>query len=358
MELCVVVPTFNEVQNIQPMVERLSLALERIEWEVVFVDDDSSDGTADVIRALALDNIRVRCLQRIGRRGLSAAVIEGMCSTGATYLAVIDGDLQHDESLLPKMLSTLKSEGVDIVIGSRYIVGGSTGAWEDSRARISALANRLSRLIIKTELSDPMSGFFMLRRDAFFSAVRRLSGLGFKILLDLFSSSPNSLRYKELPYTFRPRTHGASKLDSQVAIEYLLLLIDKRVGHVVPARFIMFAGIGALGLGVHLAALWLGLRLVGMGFVTAQTVATLIAMTSNFYLNNILTYRDRRLRGTKLLVGLLSFYLVCSVGVLANIGAADYVYEIDQVWWVAGMAGAFVGAVWNYAMSSQFTWSR
>ena len=210
MELCVVVPTFNEVQNIQPMVERLSLALERIEWEVVFVDDDSSDGTADVTRALALDNIRVRCLQRIGRRGLSTAVIEGMCSTGATYLAVIDGDLQHDESLLPKMLSTLKSEGVDIVIGSRYIVGGSTGAWEDSRARISALANRLSRLIVKTELSDPMSGFFMLRRDAFFSAVRRLSGLGFKILLDLFLSSPNSLRYKELPYTFRPRTHGAS----------------------------------------------------------------------------------------------------------------------------------------------------
>jgi len=251
MELCVVVPTFNEVQNIQPLVERLTLALERIEWEVVFVDDDSSDGTADVIRALALDNVRVRCLQRIGRRGLSTAVIEGMCSTGATYLAVIDGDMQHDESLLPKMLSTLKCEGVDIVIGSRYIAGGGTGAWEESRARISALANRLSRLIIKTELSDPMSGFFMLRRDAFLSAVRRLSGLGFKILLDLFSSSPTPLRYKELPYTFRPRAHGASKLDSQVAIEYLLLLIDKRVGHVVPARFILFAGIGALGLGVH-----------------------------------------------------------------------------------------------------------
>ena len=193
MELCVVVPTFNEVQNIQPMVERLSLALERIEWEVVFVDDDSSDGTADVIRAVALDNIRVRCLQRIGRRGLSTAVIEGMCSTGATYLAVIDGDLQHDESLLPKMLSTLKSEGVDIVLGSRYIVGGSTGAWEESRARISALANRLSRLIIKTELSDPMSGFFMLRRDAFFSAVRRLSGLGFKSCSTSFC--PRRTRY-------------------------------------------------------------------------------------------------------------------------------------------------------------------
>jgi dolichol-phosphate mannosyltransferase len=358
MELCIVVPTFNEVENVQTVVDKLAAALAGIDWEVVFVDDDSTDGTADVIRSIGYDNPRVRCLQRIGRRGLSSAVIEGILSTCAPYIAVIDGDLQHDETLLPRMLKAIKREQLDIVIGSRYVEGSSIDEWDSIRAKISSIANYLSRLIIKTQLSDPMSGFFMIHRDAFFRAVRRMSGQGFKVLLDLFASSPVALRYKEFPYTFRPRRHGKSKLDSVVILEYLMLLLDKMVGHIVPVRFFLFAAVGGLGLIIHLASLWLVLRFAAAEFIMAQSVATLTAMTFNFYLNNMLTYRDNRLHGSEFFWGLLSFYLVCSVGAITNIGIANFVYHAEEVWWVAGLAGSLVGAVWNYTASSVFTWGK
>jgi dolichol-phosphate mannosyltransferase len=201
-----------------------------------------------------------------------------------------------------------------------------------------------------------MSGFFMIRRPAFEAALRTLSGQGFKILIDLFASSPRPLAFKELPYQFRLRQHGESKLDTLVAWEYLQLLLDKLVGHLVPVRFALFALIGGLGLVVHLVTLGIVLNVLGADFTLAQSVATLVAMTSNFLLNNWFTYRDRRLRRWRLLSGLLSFYVVCSVGAIGNVGIADYVFHADQSWWLAGIAGAIVGSVWNYATSSVFTW--
>jgi len=130
------------------------------------------------------------------------------------------------------------------------------------------------------------------------------------------------------------------------------------VGHVIPVRFALFALIGGLGLIVHLATLWTGLTLVGFSFIVAQTVATMVAMTSNFFLNNLFTYRDQRLKGLRLIRGLLSFYLICSVGAVANVGLAAFFYNWRQIWWLAGVAGVIVGSVWNYAVSSVFTWKR
>jgi dolichol-phosphate mannosyltransferase len=356
VELTIVLPTFNERGNVEKLIARLEATLAGIAWEAIFVDDDSRDGTAEHVRAIGRSKPYIRCVQRIGRRGLSTACIEGVLASSAPFLAVMDADLQHDERLLPQMLSALKSEALDIVIGSRYAAGGSVGDWDASRARISDFATRLSRLVVKTELSDPMSGFFMIRRPAFDSALRDLSGQGFKILIDLFASSPRPLAFKELPYQFRLREHGESKLDTLVAWEYLQLLLDKLVGHVVPVRFALFAMIGGLGLVVHLATLGIVLNVLGTGFTLAQSVATLVAMTSNFLLNNWFTYRDRRLRGWRLLGGLLSFYVVCSIGAIGNVGIAAYVFHADQSWWLAGIAGAVVGSVWNYATSSVFTW--
>lgn len=356
VELTIVVPTFNERDNIEPLVERLERVLAGIEWEAIFVDDDSQDGTAERIRAVARRKPYIRCLQRIGRRGLSTACIEGVLASSAPFVAVMDADLQHDEALLPSMLAALKAEALDIVVGSRYVAGGSLGEWDKSRALISDLAGRLSRLVVKAELRDPMSGFFMLRRPAFEGALRQLSGQGFKILLDLFASSPKSLAFKELPYQFRNRLHGESKLDTLVAWEYILLLLDKLIGHVVPIRFALFAIIGGFGLVVHLAVLGTAYKVFAVDFALAQALATLTAMTSNFFLNNWFTYRDRRLKGWKLLRGLISFYVVCSVGAVGNVGIASYVFHADESWWVAGVVGAVVGAVWNYATSSVFTW--
>ena len=356
IELAVIVPSFNEYDNVEPMIQRLGTALSGIEWEVIYVDDDSPDGTATKVRELAQVNRRVRCVQRIGRRGLSTAVIEGILASSATYFAVIDADLQHDERLLPKMLGILSGGAVDIVVGSRYVAGGGIGEWQKDRAVMSRFATRLARLVLTADLSDPMSGFFMLTRPAFESAVRRLSGQGFKILLDLFASTPTPYRFKELPYVFGQRLHGESKLDTFVMWEYLMLLLEKLIGQFVPVRFVLFAAVGASGVIVHLATLRLSLTVVE--FPIAQTIATLVAMTSNFLLNNILTYRDKRLHGTRLVTGLLSFYAVCGIGAVANVGIASAAFAHNYAWWVSGLAGAAVGVVWNYAVSSVFTWRK
>lgn len=355
--LSVVVPTFNERGNVAALVERLDRALAGRSWEVIFVDDDSPDGTADLVRSLGRADARVRCIQRIGRRGLSSACIEGMLASTAPYQAVMDGDLQHDEALLPRMLDALQAGQADVVIGSRYLAPGGLGDWSESRARISRLATRLSRFVLRAELTDPMSGFFMLRREAFAERVRALSGIGFKILLDLFASAPQPPRFLELPYRFRDRSAGESKLDSQAVWEYGMLLLDKLVGRVIPVRFVSFALVGALGVGVHLATVLLLFRMVGTAFPVAQAAATLVAITGNFALNNVLTYRDRRLHGWRWLTGWLSFTVACGIGALANVGIASYLFETSHATWVlAALAGIAVGAVWNYAVTGVYTW--
>ncbi len=357
IELGVVVPSYNEVDNVEPLIERLGAALRGIEWEVIYVDDDSPDGTARKVRELSQTNTRVRCVQRIGRRGLSTAVVEGMLASSAPYLAVIDADLQHDEKLLPQMLATLKSDDLDVVIGSRYVAGGTIGDWDKSRAAMSDIATRLARLVVPAELADPMSGFFMLRRPAFECAMRRLSGQGFKILLDLFASTPKPYRFKELPFVFGQRIYGESKLDSLVIWEYVMLLLDKLIGRWVPVRFVLFAAVGGSGVVIHLTTL--RLALVYLSFPIAQSIATIFAMTSNFLFNNLLTYRDKRLRGTKkIIMGLLSFYAICSIGAAANVGIASAVFSQNYSWWLAGLAGSAVGVVWNYAVSSVLTWKK
>jgi dolichol-phosphate mannosyltransferase len=358
IELSIVIPTFNEKDNVEKLIEGIERALPNVKWEIIFIDDDSPDGTADFVRRLTQSKPYVRCHQRIGRRGLSRAVIEGILSSSAPVIVVMDADLQHDESILPTMLDQIRDSQTDIVIGSRYCAGGSMGAWNSQRAAMSRFATLLSRTIVTPRLTDPMSGFFMIQRETFHRIVRRLSGEGYKILLDLIASSPEPLRLVEVPYTFRERVAGESKLDSAVVWEYLLLIVDKKFGHIVPARFIFFSLVGLSGVGVHFVALATTFKFLGLQFPLAQTIATLSAMTSNFVLNNILTYRDMRLRGRRFFTGLVTFYLVCGIGVIANVGIANFVFQRDYTWWLAGGAGALVGTVWNYAASSIFTWGR
>ncbi len=361
LELAVVVPTFNESRNVPLMVAALDAALAGRRWEVIFVDDNSPDGTADAARAIGRSDSRVRVVQRIGRRGLSSATIEGMCATAAPFVAVIDGDMQHDETLLPKMLDALQGdESVDVAIGSRFVEGGGTGEWDRDRVAKSELATRISRKVLKADLSDPMSGFFMVRSDVVRAIIPHLSAIGFKILLDILTASPRPLKFVELPYVFRTRQIGESKLDHVVAMEFLIALYDRMFGRVVPVRFVMFSAIGALGAGVHFAALWLFFRLFGYSFLTGTIVATVIAMTFNFFLNNALTYRDARLKGFRqLLDGWVGFCIVCSVGAVANIGVAAFLHDVQQAQWApSALAGIAVAAVWNFALSSRFVWGR
>lgn len=355
-ELCIIVPVLNERDNILPLVERLRATLDGVTWEVVFVDDESTDGTRDAVAALGRGDNRVRLLYRTGRRGLATAFIEGARCGLALYIAALDGDMQHDETLLPRMLAVLKSEPFDVAIGSRYMAGGDLGSWAKRRANMSNMATRISRLVIRADVTDPMSGFFMLPRAVFDRAAPRLSAVGFKILMDVLASLPTPPRVCELPYSFRERVTGVSKLDAGVLFDFAMLLLDKLVGRLVPVRFTMFALIGVVGLVAHLLVLRLGLTLGGLNFGAAQAVATGCAIIGNFVLNNLITFRDRRLKDGRLWRGLLTFSVVCAVGAAANLNIASLMVNAGhQTWWAAGVVGAAMSLVWNYAVGSTLT---
>ena len=356
-QLSVVVPTFNERDNVVALYRKLDAALKEIAWEVIYVDDNSPDGTSDVVRKLAAEDPRVRCIRRVGRRGLSGACIEGILASSAPCAAVMDADLQHDETQLPKMLALLESGAAELVVGSRYIEGGSAASFDSQRAGFSKFATSVAKRLLRVEIADPMSGFFMIRRDRFEQLAPELSTQGFKILLDVVATARGTLRTTEIPFTFGSRLHGESKLDSLVVMDFLGLILAKLTRDLVSLRFLLFAFVGGIGLLVHLATLYLALAL-GAAFAVAQGIAAFVAMTGNFLLNNRLTYRDQRLRGARLIRGLIAFYIVCSVGLLANVGVAFSVYDQEPIWWLAGAAGALMGVVWNYAVSSLFVWRK
>ena len=355
-ELTIVIPTFNEKDNVAPLLQALTRALTGMNWEVIFVDDDSPDKTSELIQGIAQTTPSVRCIRRLGRKGLSSACVEGILASSTPYVCIMDADLQHDETIIPQMLDAMKQENLDLVIGSRYVDAGGTGELSSQRVRISKAATRIGRLLLRHTVADPMSGFFMFKRSYFEQILQNLSIKGFKILLDMLVSSPAGLKYRELPYTMRQRSRGVSKLGTQVIWEFFLLFADKLLGRTLPVRFISFTAIGFSGVLVHLSVLGLLYRTGGTNFIPAQLLATITAMTSNYILNNYYTYGDRRLTGWGFIYGLASFYLACSLGAFINVAFAGWLFGKNISWWLAGLLGAMAGAVWNYAVTAIFTW--
>lgn len=360
LELSIVIPTFNERDNVAPLIALVDKALQGVSWELIFVDDNSPDGTAEIVKSHAATDPRIRCIRRIGRRGLAGASIEGMLSSSAPFVAVMDGDLQHDERILRSMLTTIRADDVDLVIATRKRDGDQISGLSGFRSIVSDFGKKLSSLVIPAGVTDPMSGFFMIRRAHVEAIAPRLATEGFKILADLLATSQTKLRIREELYVFRNRQHGESKLDARVAFDYLGFLVHHLTGRVIPIRFFLFGLVGMSGVVVHLISLKLSLNhLPSIGFDGAQTVATFVAMFSNFFLNNQLTYRDRRISGLALIPGFLLFAVSCSIGVIANVGLAGFIFHGGhQDWWVAGLAGALTGAVFNYVTSSVFVWRK
>jgi dolichol-phosphate mannosyltransferase len=308
-----------------------------------------------VARASGETDSRVRCIRRLGRRGLAGACLEGMLASQARYLAVMDADLQHDEGLLVAMLDHLRMGRADLVVASRYLSGGSAAGLSTQRSRVSRAANALVRLLLGIDLTDPMSGHFMIRRDAFEPLAAAISSQGFKILLDILATARGRLRVVELPSTFRERQHGASKLDSKIALDFAALVTAKLTNNAVSARFLLYCLVGLTGIGIHLGLLRI-LLAAALAFGAAQTLATIGAITWNFVLNNLFTYRDQRLSGWLFLTGLIRFQLICAVGAISNVGIATWIYDYQNVWWIAGLGGALIGTVWNFAVSAAFVW--
>lgn len=353
--LSIVVPTFNEAGNIGELLRRIDACLAGVDWEVVVVDDDSADGTADVVVALGCVDARVRCLRRIGRRGLSGACLEGMAVARGRHIAIMDADLQHDERLLPSMLRALATGDTDLVVGSRYVDGGCVAAWNPTRRALSRAATFVTRALLRVELSDPMSGFFMIRGEALRGLSVRGADKGFKLLLDLVVSAPVPLRIVELPYRFAVRQAGESKLGAGVVWCFLALLL-RRLPARIPGRFVRFCAVGGSGVLVHFAVLWALQRGPGASFPAAQTGAVLVSMASNFALNNGLAFADRRLHGAQLLTGLCRFAWLCAFGAVVNVVVAEALHRVGVDRFAAAGAGIVAGAVCNYVGVSRFVW--
>ncbi|WP_298429265.1 glycosyltransferase family 2 protein [Rhodoblastus sp.] len=358
-ELSLVIPTFNESGNLRELIRRVEAALAGVEWEMIVVDDNSPDGTSALAKEIAQEDPRVRCLRRVNRRGLAGACIEGMLASSAPIVAVMDADLQHDERILPQMLAKIRA-GADLVVGSRHVDGGSDeGGFTARRAAISRFATVLAKKALRADFSDLMSGFFMVRREIVENCAPMLAPTGFKILADIVASARKPLKIEEVGYMFRERLAGESKFDIKVGLDFLGLLLNKVSGGRIPVRFIFFALVGLSGVAIHLLTVNAAMSAPGMTFPVAQSIAVVVAMTSNFYVNNLITYRDAQLKGFwPLLRGLLYFYAVCAFGSIANVGVAAWLYNIEHAVLVSALAGVIMGSVWNYTLSSLFVWRK
>ena len=361
MLLSIITPTFNESKNVKPFIQAIRKELKSFkDYEVIFVDDNSIDKTYAVVKDLSKIYKNIRCIRRVGRRGLSSAVIEGSLSSSADLLLIMDADLQHDEKKIIQMIRIQKEYDLDMVVGSRFLRKKFTTGLSKKRTLISKFANWLASKISGVKLTDPMSGFFLIKREIIDQQAPKLTGLGFKILLDIFSSSKNKIKYKEIDFHFKPRQFGESKLSPLIIWEYILLLWEVKLGWLIPARFMSFCLIGGTGVINHLFILYL-LKNLDTKFWVAQCFATFSAMTGNFFLNNLLTYRDRKKRGFDAIKALFIFYITCGLGAVANVGIANTLYlgkinEITFTWYISGVVGALVGAIWNFLMSSLITW--
>ncbi len=355
LDLSIIVPTFNEAGNIGELIRRVETCLAGTRWEMLVVDDDSADGTADLVENIGRGDDRIRCLRRVGRRGLSSACMEGMALARGRYHAVMDADLQHDESLLPAMLLSIATGHVDMVVGSRYVDGGCVASWHPLRHALSRAATVVTRLLLRVELSDPMSGFFMIRQEAALSLHSRCSGQGFKLLLDIVASAEAPLRVVELPYRFATRTSGESKLGAGVVWSFVRLLA-RHLANRVPPRFVKFCLIGGTGVLVHLAVLWSAQRWLQASFPAAQTGAVLVSMASNFWLNNRLSFGDRSLRGSRFLTGMSRFAALCALGAVVNVVVADALHQAGLHRMISAIAGILVAAACNYVTVSRFVW--
>jgi dolichol-phosphate mannosyltransferase len=345
-ELSVVVPTFNAEGEITALVEGLARALGDVDWEVIFVDDNSQDQTVALARRMAQADPRVRIVRRVGRSGLTQTCLAAMLTSRARFVAMLQPG--SDAAMLAAMLAGLRDDQADIVVATRHRAGSGR-----LRALVRGGLSTITRRALSTDISDPTSGCFMLRRDRLEELTPALSSLGYQVLLDLIATARGRLRIVGL--AAQPTGPGNQPSELKLALELLALMIARFSNDAVSIRFLLFCLVGLSGVGVHLALLDAAL-IAGLRFTAAQTFATIGAMIWNFTLNNTVTYGDQRLRGLAYLTGLLRFMVICGIGAVSNVGVASWIFAHDNVWWIAGLGGAVMGAVWNYAVSSVFVW--
>ena len=355
-QIAVVVPTFNEAGNVAELVARLATVLEGRRWEVIFVDDHSTDGTAEAVTRISRSFSPVRLVFRPSRRGLSSAVLEGIFATTAEYVVVMDADLQHDETIIPQMLDVLETGATRMAVGSRLAEGGGNSGMTAVRRRISDWSNRLARAALGRDVGDLMSGFFAFRKDDVAPIAMTLKTGGFKILLDILFRFDPADKVVEIPYTFRKRASGSSKLGLDAATSFILMIVDRFLGRIVSQRFVKFCVVGSLGVIVHFTLMTITFRMTSLDFALSQFISTLVAACFNYTLNNRWTYGDVALSGKAWVLGLFKFLLISAVGIAANVGVAAALHENSFSWQLSAIAGIAMGVFWNYMMTKISVW--
>ncbi|MGA9659144.1 MAG: glycosyltransferase [Asticcacaulis sp.] len=357
-DLSLIICTLNEGTAIRSVINEICDTLAHIHHEIIVVDDNSTDNTAAEVLDVAKSRPNVRLHVRINERGLSSAAIKGWDMAHGKYLGVMDGDGQHDPKAILAMAEIILKGDKDLVCVSRYIGKSETGLsfFRDLGSRAATLA---TGLVLRVPLTDPMSGCFMMTRDYYMSARKKLTGVGFKILLDVAASSPIQPRFTEVKASLRQRQGGESKLDIRVVLDLAALLVEKATGGVMKARFVLFAGVGMSGVVVSAIVLALFKILFGNSdaeFGIAQFVAIMVSMTSNFFINNAITFRDKRLKGAAMWAGMFGFYLACAPGAVLNwfIGVALKSMHVEFI--LAGVVPAFLIGILNFWFVKMLAW--
>jgi len=354
----IVIPTYNERDNISKILEMLDKSLKRVHHEIVFVDDNSPDGTNFEIKNFIKNSSKIHLIHRVGRRGLSGAIIEGIFAAKSELVAVMDCDLQHDATKLKDMLDLFsKNASLDIVVGSRFTNNGeiSINAFSKIRKLGSKVTTFLIKKLLRIKSTDPLSGFFMVKKESFLKKSDKLQTQGFKVLADFLATSGTTIEIREIGYSFKNRVAGESKMSFLTALELIGLVLSQILKGRVSIRFILFCMVGLSGIFVQLSITGLAILLIDQ-FPTSQTLGIVAAMTSNYFLNNIITFQERKLKSLDLIRGLFSFYLICSLGAFTNIAIATYLFSFSSNWLISSFIGACFGAVWNFTLTSIFTW--
>ncbi len=362
LRLSIVLPTFNERGTISGLIEQLLNLRSRYDLELLVVDDDSPDGTAELVRSLARDVPCLRLIRRVGRAGLASAIKEGLLDATGDLALVMDSDGQHEPAAVGRAVDTLLAGNWDLVIGSRFHPEATIRGLSGRRERGSTWANAMARFSLArayNDLGDPMSGFFAIRLDRALPLLRAVDVNGFKFLYELLAVSGGRLRAVDIPLTFQSRTYGSSKLDLAIFWDFLISILHSLSLRLVPRRAISFGLVGLSGVLVQLVSCQVLMASLRLDFERALPLAVVAAASSNYLINNSLTFRFQRLQGRALLWGLLKFLLVSSLPVLANVGLASafYNYVSHNTLW-AQLAGILVVFVWNYAASSKFVWNN
>ena len=360
--ISIVIPTFNEVKNIIPLLKKLLSFFHEYDYEIIIVDDDSPDGTSEEVEKYIKDKKTIKLITRIGRSGLSSAIKEGLIFAKGKYLLVLDGDGQHHPSFVLKMVDEIKQNKSDIVIGSRFLPSSKLEGLSNKRSLGSKIANKFASISLHknySKLTDYLSGCFCLNRESTKNLIRKIEINGFKFLYELLSVSKGKLMVKEVPLIFKERRFGNSKLDLAIIWDFLISIIHNFTLRIIPRRAVSFGLVGLSGVFVQLGMTSFLTNVFLMGFYDALPIAVVFAATSNFLINNQVTFRSNRLKNFALLIGLLKFLIVSSLPVIANIGITTAFYNYisaDTV--IAQIAGIGIVYAWNYLASSSFVWNK